>query len=81
MPIVNHTTEGPATCLVFLEIEMDTVASDLRLPRDKLQRLQVLLRQWGNRKVCCGKKLESLVGLLNHVCKVVRAVVAAALND
>ena len=36
-------------------------------------RLQALLRQWGDRKVCSRKDLESLVGMLNHSCKVVRA--------
>ena len=29
------------------------------------------LQEWGDRKVCTRKELESLVGLLNHACKVV----------
>ena len=73
VPIAGHKTEGPTTCLVFLGIEVDTVAAELRLPSDKLQRLQILLHQWGDRKTCTRKELESLVGLLNHACKVVRA--------
>ena len=72
VPIAEHKTDGP-TCLVFLGIEIDTVAGQLRLPGEKLKRLQALLRQWGNRKVCSRKDLESLVGMLNHACKVVRA--------
>ena len=35
VPITSHKTEGPATCLVFLGIEVDTVANELRLPGDK----------------------------------------------
>ena len=73
VPIAEHKMDGPTTCLMFLGIEIDTVAGQLRLPGEKLQRLQALLRQWGDRKVCSRKNLESLVGMLNHACKVVRA--------
>ena len=72
IPIADHKTEGPTTSLVFLGIEVDTAAGELRLPRDKLQRLKDLLHEWGDRKVCRRKELESLIGLLNHACKVVR---------
>ena len=65
MPIAAHKTEGPTKCLVFLGIEIDTIG--------KPERLQSILRQWGDRRVCTRKELESLVGLLNHACKVVRA--------
>ena len=71
IPIVSQKTEGPATSLVFLGIEVDTVAGELLLPRDKLQRLKDLLHQWGSRRVCARRELESLIGLLNHACKVV----------
>ena len=70
IPVATHKTEGPATCLVFLGIEIDT--GELRLPQDKLQRLHSLLSQWGDKRVCSRKELESLIGLLNHACKVVR---------
>ena len=39
---------------------------------DKLERLQSLLTSWGDRKVCSKKELESLIGTLNHACKVIR---------
>jgi hypothetical protein len=35
--IAAHKTEGPTTCLVFLGIEIDTIAGELRLPDEKLQ--------------------------------------------
>lgn len=72
IPIADHKRDGPTTCLTFLGIEVDTVAGQLRLPAEKLQRLKTLLREWGNRKSCRRKELESLIGLLNHACKVVR---------
>ena len=41
---LGHKKEGPATSLTFLDIEMDTMMSQLRVPQDKLQRLQGLLQ-------------------------------------
>ena len=70
VPIAKHKRGGPSTRTVFLGIEIDTIAGELRLPADKLHRLQTLLRQWGGRKVCERKELESHFGLLNHACKV-----------
>ena len=73
VPTAEHKRDGPTTCLTFLGIEVDTLAGELRLPTDKLQRLQTMLHEWGDRKACSRRELESLVGLLNHACKVVRS--------
>ena len=70
--LASHKRDGPMTCLTFLGIEVDTVAAELRLPGDKLQRLCTLLQQWADRKTCSRRELESLVNLLNHACKVIR---------
>ena len=72
VPLAAHKREGPTTCLTFLGIEMDSQAGILRLPADKLQRLTSVLQEWGDRKVCTRRELESLIRLLNHACKVVR---------
>lgn len=40
VPIAAHKTEGPATITVFLGIELETVTRTLRLPEEKLARLQ-----------------------------------------
>ena len=73
VPIAAHKSEGPSTCLIFLGIEINTVSGQLRLPDDKLHRLKSLLCDWKDRKHCERKQLESLIGLLNHACKVVRS--------
>ena len=73
VPLAVHKREGPATCLTFLGIQVDTVAGQLTLPRDKLGRLQELLQSWADRKCATRRELESLVGHLNHACKVVRS--------
>ena len=59
--VAEHKRDGPTTCFTFLGIEVDTIAGQLRLPADKLDRLQTLLREWGDRKVCQWRELESLV--------------------
>ena len=45
----------------------------MRLPSEKLSRLRTLLREWEARKARSRKDSESLIGHLNHACKVVRA--------
>ncbi len=49
------------------------MAGQLRLPQEKLTRLQELLHQWEGRKSCARRELESLIGHLNHACKVVQS--------
>ena len=69
---MSDKCEGPATCLPFLGIEIDTVQLELRLPFDKLQRVQELVIEWRSKKVCTKSDLLSLIGLLQQAVKVVR---------
>lgn len=71
VPLAAHKQEGPASCLTFLGIEIDSVERTLRLPEAKLQRLMSTLQEWGDRKLCTRRELESLLGLLSHAYKVV----------
>lgn len=73
VPLAPGKSVGPVTSLVFLGIRVDTVAGELRLPEGKLERLKSLLLQWQVKKSCRRRELESLIGLLNHACKVVRS--------
>ena len=52
---------------------MDTQRWELRLPQEKLSRIQLLVASWRCRKSCTKKELLSLIGLLQHACRVVRA--------
>ena len=71
VPMAPHKREGPTTNLTFLGIEINTVKGELRLPKDKLHRLARLLNQWAARKAGMVKEIQSLVGHLNHACKVI----------
>ena len=65
-------TEGPTCSITFLGIIIDTKALKLRLPGEKLHKLQALLSSWCARKSCTKMELESLLGHLSHAAKVVR---------
>jgi hypothetical protein len=73
VPISPTKTEGPATKLTFLGIELDTIAMEARLPDDKRDGLLQLLQHWdGNKVTASQRELQSLCGKLNFAAKVVR---------
>ena len=72
LPIEPTKSEGPATSLVFLGTEIDSVAGILRLPEEKLHSIKGALGLWRQRKACRKRELLSLIGLLAHASKVVR---------
>ena len=68
VPIAAHKTEGPVTVIVFWGIEIDAVVGMIRLPEEKLRRLQREIRVWRGRHVCTKRELLSLIGQLQHAC-------------
>lgn len=48
-PVALEKCDGPTTCLTFLGIERDTVGMQLRLPKEKQERLQELVAKWAGR--------------------------------
>ena len=72
VPIATDKLEGPSTSLSFLGIILDTNRMEIRLPPDKLARIQELLETWLPRKKANKRQILSLVGTLQHATKVVR---------
>ena len=64
---------GPASQLAFLGIVIDSEGDTLPLPADKCARLRVKISEWRGRKFCRKRELLSLIGQLQHACRVVRA--------
>ena len=46
VPVAEHKTNGPSSCVTFLGILVDTIRFELRLPQDKLLHLQTLVSSW-----------------------------------
>ena len=65
-----NKVEGPSTTLEFLEILLDTVHMEVRLPPEKLARIQTSIQGWLTRRSATKREILSLVGLLQHAAKV-----------
>ena len=72
VPLANEKREGPSSVITFLGTIIDTLQGQFRLPEDKLQRMMQMVTEWLPHKVCTRRELESLIGALQHACKVIR---------
>ena len=72
VPLAPEKQEGPSTCITFLGIIIDTHRQELRLPREKFERILATLAEWERRKSCTRRELESLIGTLQHACTIIR---------
>ena len=52
VPLAPEKKEGPSTVNVFLGIIIDTMRQELKLPKEKLDRLQALVTEWIRKKSC-----------------------------
>lgn len=72
VPLAPDKTEGPTKCLSFAGIELDTENMEARLPNDKIEKCkEKIMEALGKNKVTL-RELQSVIGLLNFACKVVR---------
>ena len=71
IPLAAEKRDGPTPVIVFLGIMIDTLKQELRLPEDKLTRLLETVTEWGRKKTCTRQELESLIGTLQHACRVI----------
>ena len=75
VPLALEKVEGPATCLTFLGISIDSHSMLTSLPNEKLERIRNEVSVWLSRKTATKKQILSLMGLLtqgNHVTKKAR---------
>ena len=61
--LAEEKSEGPATSITFLGIEIDSLAMEMCLPKEKLHRVQEELMLW-QAKRCTKQELQSLTGRL-----------------
>ena len=72
-PVEQEKLEGPSTKITFLGMELDSMAMEIRLPTQKLTLLKQSLGEWRGKKACRKRELLSLIGLISHTCKAVKA--------
>ena len=71
LPLHPGKCGGPATVLLVLGIELDSVNQVACLPAEKLLALQGLISSWLPCKCCNRRELESFIWHLYHAAKVV----------
>ena len=67
MPLDDRKEEGPSKVLTLLELEIDMLKLEARLPQEKLKEMRGILKRWRGMKSCRRRDLES-----NHACRAVR---------
>jgi hypothetical protein len=72
IPVKHSKTVLPSTVIVAHGIELDSVAMQARLPQDKIDRARSLIEQYCTKRRITVRDVQSLVGLLNFACKVIR---------
>ena len=72
-PLKPEKVLGPATLMVILGIELDTISMQARLPEDKLSALLAELDTFTHLHTCTKRQLLSLIGKLAFACKVIPA--------
>jgi hypothetical protein len=64
--------EAPTTTITYLGFEFDSNAMEMRVPAEKLEEIKSEIRKWLRRKTISKKELQSLLGKLFWVAKVVK---------
>ena len=72
VPVAEDKLEGPATCITFLGITVDSLSRSIRLPQDKVIALKSLLSSFITKRRCQKRELLSLIGKLSFAAKVIK---------
>ena len=72
VPMAEEKTVGPAHVLTFAGIELDCLQHEARLPREKVEKCREVILQFLSRKKVTLRELQSLIGLLNFACSIIK---------
>ena len=72
VPLAPDKIIGPATCITYLGIDIDSSSFEIHLPNDKLRELRSMLVGWSKQKSCTKRDLLSLIGSLSFAAKVIK---------
>ena len=71
IPIAASKTQGPVKVIEFMDIILDSVRMEARLPADKIERLRAAFDLFQNKRACTLKELQSIIDTLNFASKVI----------
>ena len=71
VPVAFDKLDGPSQVMTYLEIEIDTVSSIIRLPATKLMELKGMVSAWRSKRKCTKRELLSLIDSLSFACRVI----------
>lgn len=71
VPLASDKSEGPATRLVFLGLEIDSVQQLVSIPHSKLHKIIAKVQGALDRNSITLRELQSLIGSLSFVCKAI----------
>ena len=63
---------SPATAAICLGVNIDTCAGTVSIPNQKLRQICDMVNQWGDKKFCSKRQLQSLLGYLLYIHKCVK---------
>ena len=68
VPVADGKTEGPQTIIIFLGFELDSILMEVRIPKDKIMKLQSLIEEILHKSSITLEVMQSLLGSLNFMC-------------
>ncbi len=71
MPISEEKTVRPTTVLVFLGLEIDSIAMQVRIPIEKVNEIVQLIHTFLSKKSVTLREMQSLLGSLNFMCRAI----------
>ena len=72
VPLAIEKVEGPSIQLSFFVVTLDIIHMEAWLPSDKLAQIKQMTTSWLRKKNATRREILSLIGLLQHVTKMVR---------
>ena len=71
MPVADEKTEGPQKIIIFLGFELDSILMEVRIPKDKIMKLQSLIEEILHKSSITLEVMQSLLGSLNFMCRAI----------
>ena len=73
VPLADHKTVGPDTCLTFLGFDLNTVKMEASLPREKIDRYKLDVKEMIENEQCSLRQLKSVLGKLQFATSIIRS--------